>query len=244
MQWGMSSASSVEGGIKCLVYSDAGIGKTVLTATAPAPLLISAESGTLSLRKKNLERLYGVNTPGITYDIPCIFIQGMKDLNDAYQWCASSAEAKQFQTICLDSISEIGEVVLANAKLGVKDPRQAYGELLNQMTTLIRCFRDLNGKHVYMAAKMETMKDEMTGAVKYGPSFPGAKLGPQSSYFFDEVWKLSTGMTAAQGNKPAESYRYLQTQPDMQNVAKDRSGSLAPVIAPHLGHAFSTILGD
>jgi Cdc6-like AAA superfamily ATPase len=37
-------------GINCLVYGRAGVGKTMLTATAPKPLLISAEAGLLSLR--------------------------------------------------------------------------------------------------------------------------------------------------------------------------------------------------
>ena len=37
-------------GVKVLVYGQAGAGKTVLASTAPAPFLISAEGGELSLR--------------------------------------------------------------------------------------------------------------------------------------------------------------------------------------------------
>lgn len=37
-------------GIKLAVYGGAGIGKTRLSATAPNPLIISAESGLLSLK--------------------------------------------------------------------------------------------------------------------------------------------------------------------------------------------------
>lgn len=225
-------------GVKMLVYGGSGMGKTVLSATLPTPLLISAESGALSLRKKNLETLFGVGNPLITYNMPMIKIATVQDLTDAYEWCARSTEARNFQSIALDSISEIAEVVLNNAKRQVKDPRQAYGELIEKMETTIRLFRDLNGFNVYMAAKMEPMKDELTGVVKYGPSMPGSKLGHKLPYFFDEVFRLGVNKTP-QG----ESYRFLQTQPDIQFEAKDRSGALAPMEYPHLGNIIHKILG-
>lgn len=239
LQFTTADRASQASGVKVLVYGDSGIGKTVLTATAPSPILISAEAGTLSLRKKNLERLFGVGTAGISYEIPTILINSVDDLKQAYDWCDRSVEAKGFQTIAIDSISEIGEVILNNAKRQVKDPRQAYGELIEKMETLIRYFRDLPGRNVYMAAKLEPLKDELTGITKYYPSMPGKKLGPVISYFFDEVFRLGINKTP-QG----ESYRFLQTQPDIQFVAKDRSGALAPVEVPHLGAIFNKILGD
>lgn len=225
-------------GIKVLVYGDSGMGKTVLTATLPSPILISAESGALSLKQKNLERLFGVANPSIAYMIPTILVRGVDDLMEAYQWCTRAAEAKQFASIALDSITEIGEVVLNNAKRQVKDPRQAYGELIEKMESLVRAFRDIPNKNVLMSAKMEPTKDEMSGIVKYGPSMPGAKLGPKLPYFFDEVFRLGVNKDP-QGTQ----YRFLQTQPDLQFVAKDRSGALASMEPPHLGTVFNKILG-
>lgn len=225
-------------GVKMLVYGDSGHGKTVLTATLPNVILLSAESGALSLKKRNLERLFGVGAPGISYHIPTIIIRNVDDLRDAHDWCNRSNEARQFQSIMLDSISEIGEVVLNNAKKQVKDPRQAYGELIEKMESLVRAFRDLPGKHVCMSAKMEPNKDELTGRVMYGPSMPGAKLGPKFPYFFDEVFRIGVNKDA-QGNM----FRFLQTQPELQFGAKDRSGALAPIEPPHLGYLISKILG-
>lgn len=210
-------------GVKVLVYGQAGAGKTVLASTAPAPFLISAEGGELSLR--NMQ-------------IPMVKVTTVDDLRDVYAWCERSAEAKQFQTICIDSLSEIGEVVLNNAKRQVKDPRQAYGELIEKMESTIRLFRDLPGRNVYMSAKMEPTKDELTGVVKYGPAMPGSKLAFKLPYFFDEVFRLGINKTP-QG----ESYRFLQTQPDLQYEAKDRSGVLAAVEPPHLAQLFAKILG-
>lgn len=225
-------------GVKVLVYGGAGAGKTVLMATAPNPLLISAESGALSLRQQNLERLFGVGNPHICYNMPMIEIKTVEDLQDAYNWCATNPQAQGFQTICMDSISEIAEVVLNNAKRQVKDPRQAYGELIEKMESVIRLFRDLPNKNVVISAKMEPSKDELTGVVKYGPSMPGAKLAVKLPYFFDEVFRLGIGQTP-QGEK----YRFLQTQPDLQFEAKDRSGALAPVETPILSAVFAKILG-
>ena len=170
--------------------------------------------------------------------MPMAKVANVDDLRDIYAWCERSNEAKQFQTICIDSLSEIAEVVLNNAKRQVKDPRQAYGELIEKMETTIRMFRDLPGRNIYMSAKMEPTKDELTGVIKYAPAMPGNKLGPKLPYFFDEVFRLGINKTT-QG----ESYRFLQTQPDLQYEAKDRSGALAPVEQPHLTHIFNKILG-
>jgi phage nucleotide-binding protein len=210
-------------GVKMLIYGTSGVGKTTLCATAPQPIILSAEAGLLSLRK---------------FQIPVIEIRTVDDLTEAHRWCQQAAEARQFSTVCIDSITEIGEVVLANAKRQVKDPRQAYGELIEKMMTTIKAFRDLQGKHVYMAAKAEPVKDEMTGVVRYMASMPGSKLGPQLPYLFDEVFRLGINKTP-QG----EQYRFLQTQPDLQYDAKDRSGALDPIEPPDLNHVISKILG-
>ena len=240
LQFTTAEQASQLSGVKTLIYGPAGMGKTVLCATAPNPVVLSAESGLLSLRKKNLEKLFGVNTPGICYNVPVITITTVNDLTEAYNWLTQSQEANNFQTVCLDSLSEIGEVVLNNAKRQVKDPRQAYGELIEKMETTIRLYRDLPGKHVYMAAKMEPSKDEMTGVIKYGPSMPGSKLGTKLPYFFDEVFRL--GVNKDPGTQ--QTYRFLQTQPDLQYEAKDRSGSLEPLEAPFLTNIFNKILGE
>ena len=231
------SSATESNGVKCLAYGGSGTGKTVIMSTMPKPVLISAESGLLSLRKRNLEKLFGVDTPGICYDVPVIKVSTVDDLTAAHTWCAQHAWSSGIRSVGLDSISEIMEVVLANAKQQVKDPRQAYGELIEKGQMLVRAFRDLPGLNVCVAAKMESFKEEVTGVVKYGPAIPGSKLGPSMPYFFDEVFYL--GVNKDQQGNP---YRYLQTQPDLQYVAKDRSGTLDPVEYPHLGAIFDKVL--
>lgn len=226
-------------GIKALAYGGPGLGKTALAATlGPGSILVSAESGALSLRQANLERIWGVGNPSINYNMPCLEVHTVQDFNDVYDWLTKSHEGKQFHSVAVDSVSEIAEVILNTQKRIHKDPRQAYGELTERMETLVRAYRDMPGKNVYMAAKMEPMKDEYSGIVKYMAAMPGRRLGPSLPYFFDEVFRVGVAKTP-QG----QEYRFLQTQPDQQYDAKDRSGALASVEIPHLGQVFAKIQG-
>jgi hypothetical protein len=215
--------ASTAAGVKALVYGGAGYGKTYLSSTAPSPVILSAEAGLLSLRG---------------FNIPSIRITNFADLVEAHAWVMKSAEARQFGTIVLDSVSEIAEVVLADAleKAG-KDPRRAYGELSNRVGELMRDFRDIHGKHVYFAAKEQASRDQLTGAVTYGVSMPGQQLGQQIPYFFDLVFRL----TIVKHN--GTDYRVLRTRPDAQSVAKDRSGRLDELEPANLTHVFNKVLG-
>lgn len=216
--------AATEHGVKTLVYGTAGIGKTTLCSTTPNPIIISAEAGLLSLRNQS---------------IPVIEIKTVEDLTEAHQFVENSEDANQFDTICLDSITEIGETVLANAKAQVKDPRQAYGELIEKMLITIKAFRDTKNKHVLMSAKMELNKDELTGVQKHRPAMPGAKLGQQIPYLFDEVFHMGVNKT-----QEGTSYRYLRTQPDLQYEAKDRSGMLDEIERPDMSYVIGKILNQ
>lgn len=161
----------------------------------------------------------------------------MATLQEAYRWLTSSAEANDFMSVALDSISEIAEVCLNTEKKASKDPRQAYGAMQEQMTDIIRAFRDLPGKHVYMSAKLEKSQDEM-GRMLYSPSMPGNKTGQALPYFFDEVLALRVEKDA-EGN----TQRALMCDSDGLWVAKDRSGKLAAWEPADLGAIIAKIGG-
>lgn len=213
--------------IKALCYGDAGAGKTVLASTAPNPIIISAESGLLSISDK---------------DIPVIEVNTLDDMFEAYQFITESEDAKQFETICLDSITEIGEVMLSQYKKDDKDPRKSYGALADHMTQLIRQFRDLEGRHVYFSAKMTRIEDEHTGISTFRPAMPGKTLVNGMPFFFDEVMVMRIGEETDEESGKVSKFRYLQTQPDLQYIAKDRSGVLAEFEKPDLTYIFNKIL--
>lgn len=222
-------------GVKLVLYGESGAGKTVLAATCPSPIVISAESGLLSLKRRNIERIFGVGNSNIVYEVPTICIKSMQDLGAAFEYVRQPGVCG---TVFLDSISEIAEIVLSDEKAVAKDPRKAYGEMQDTLIDVIRDFREIVGKHVVMTAKLEWTK-EQTGSSRFYPSMPGQKLSQMLPYHFDEVWRLVVGKDA-QGNV----LRALQTGLSPDSYAKDRSGALAMYEEAHLGLAFQKILGD
>ena len=205
------------GGVKILCYGQAGAGKTTLIASLPSPITLSAEGGLLSLQGA---------------DLPYVEIASMADLHEAYSWLVSSDEAKGFESIAIDSISEIAEVCLIAEKRTAKDPRQAYGAMIDAMSEVIRAFRDLP-RHVYVSAKLDKSADEL-GSVAYAPSMPGQKFAQQLPYFFDEVFAF----------RKEQGHFALMTSTDGLWSAKDRSGKLDQWEAPDLGAVIRKIAGQ
>ena len=208
-------------GVKLLVYGQSGAGKTSLIPTLPDPIVLSAEGGLLSIQDA---------------DLPFIEINSIGDLMEAYSWL-TSPEGQQYKSVALDSISEIAEVVLNAEKKIAKDPRQAYGAMQEQMADMIRAFRDLPGRHIYMSAKLEKSQDE-TGRILYAPSMPGNKTGQSLPYFFDEVLALRVEKDA-DGN----TQRAIMCDSDGLWLAKDRSGKLGAWESPDLGEIIAKIGG-
>jgi hypothetical protein len=236
--WTTTSQASAEHGAKVLVYGGSGAGKTVLAATLPRPVIISAEAGLLSLQKKNLERIYGVGNPHVTYDIPVMQVTTIAQMAEAYAYLNSPHGRSSFSSFAVDSATEIAEKLLASLKVIKSDPRQAYGDVIDKTLEMVRSYRDIPGYNCLITAKMEYAKDDASGSMKFMPMMPGSKLGNQLPYFFDEVFYLGITPKDAQGR----SWRYLQTQPDFNYVAKDRSGSLDEMEMPDLTNVFNKIL--
>jgi energy-coupling factor transporter ATP-binding protein EcfA2 len=213
-------------GVRIVCYGQSGAGKTTLIRTLPNPVIISAEGGLLSLDDDSIAAL------------PYIETNTLQQVKDAYEWAAFSDESKQFESIAIDSLSEIAEVVLSEAKTTAKDPRQAYGAMADEITKCIRLFRDLPGdRHVYFTAKAEKTQDD-TGKILWAPSLPGAKTGQSVPYFFDFV-------LAARVERSADGSveRALMTQSDGVWLAKSRGWKLDPWEPMDLGAVIGKITG-
>jgi hypothetical protein len=197
-----TKAAATANGIKVLVHGPAGSGKTRLCATTgelDKTLIISAEAGLLSIRE---------------HDIAVAEVKTLQDVRDAYAEVV--AHPGKWRWVCLDSISEIAEVVLAHEKKATKDPRMAYGALQEAMFQLLKSFRDLP-MNVYMSCKQQRDEDG-----RHFPALPGNKLAQGISYLFDEVFALQTMRTDDGTVK-----RALLCRDDPRYEVKDRSGALA-----------------
>ena len=218
-----STRGVTSNGVKMLVYGQAGVGKTTLIRTMPDPVILSAEGGLLSLQDS---------------DIPYITVSTIGEIGEVYEWLLRSEASRKFESIALDSISEIAECVLSEEKKNSKDARAAYGSMNDRMSQLIRAFRDLPGRHVYFSAKMEKAQTD-TDALLYAPSMPGKTLTQSLPYFFDEVLALRL-IQDDEGNVR----RVLQCHGDLSYQAKDRSGRLAPYEPADLGAIINKIAGE
>lgn len=212
-----------ENGIKVLVYGKGGIGKTTLMGTAPSPIVLSCEGGLLSLKDQ---------------DIPYIEIETVEDIYEAYEFLRGR-EGRKYKTICLDSISEIAEVVLADWKKKTKDARQAYGEMAEEMAKLVKKFRDLKRRNVVFSAKRMSKEDADTGLTQYVPMMPGKNMVNFLPYQFDEVFYMTFHETD-EGKKQ----RVIITETSFEHDAKDRSGALNNMERPNLTRIFKKISGS
>lgn len=216
--------TSLLAGVKLCIYGRSGVGKTRLARTVPNLLIIAPERGTLSVAQDNL---------------PGLHINTMADMEDAYTYVTTGPGAG-YQTLFVDSVSELAEKFLSAEKMTAKDPRQAYGEMQDLIGVTLRKWVEIPGKNVVFIAKA-ALVDQPDGRTLWGPQMPGKKLGPMLPYFFDEVFYLGVGEQLATATTPARKFNFLQTAADTLYDAKDRSGALATIEPPDLAHIFNKI---
>ena len=202
-------------GVKILVYGAAGSGKTTLCGTAPGKkLMIDMESGLLSVKDQT--------------DIDVIQVKEAKEIIEICE--ALKNGELVYDTVCLDSISEMSEILLNFEKARHKDPRMAYGNVQETCTNVMRAYRDLH-MHVVFVSKME--KQNVDNVMQYEPKMVGTKLGQSITYFFDEVLALRV-IEEQDDDGAIVKNRWLQTDVGQGYTAKDRSGKLDGFEQPNL----------
>tara|TARA_R100000664_G_scaffold16306_1_gene25046 strand:- start:779 stop:1495 length:717 start_codon:yes stop_codon:yes gene_type:complete len=202
-------------GAKLLIYGQAGAGKTYSTQSMPGKVLvISAEAGLLSIK----------DAPNVS----AIEVSSIEDLREVYE--ALSSGELSFDSVCLDSVSEISEILLVHEKTKNKDGRMAYQNVSEAVTSLMRSFRDLD-MHVLFLCKEG--KENNDGIFLFGPKMASKPLGEAITYFFDEVLALRV-YDDVDENGDSVIKRALQTRIHGGYTAKDRSGKLDKFEEPNL----------
>lgn len=214
-------------GVKSLIYGQPGTGKTPIMGTAPRPVALILEPGMLSMKKETES----------SKNLQCWQAKDAKEIYEFFTWVFQSAETKNFDTICVDSVSQMAEMILAAELPLHKNKMQAYGELLTKVMNILEGLFYLQNKHVYLIAKQATA-DENGICVKR-PYFPGKGLDIKVPHLYDEVFHIDKVQVQGQSAKTLA----IRTSETFGLVTRDRSGNLAELEFPHLGQIFAKCMG-
>lgn len=181
------------GRAKVLIYADAKTGKTTLLGTLPEKktLIISAESGLLTIRKKAFDFI-DISVDDNGKQIPAHLRPAR--LAQVYKYLLTPEAMEKYDLVALDSLTEVSDCVLEELKIEDEkkdkpDPRGVWGEYLRRMMRLAKAFRDLQHYGVVVVCQGETEKDELTG-LRYSAPMLYGQSQDKIIYVFDEIYHL------------------------------------------------------
>jgi len=198
-------ACAAQYGVKMLAHGGPGSGKTPLVKTLPRPVLCATEPGLLSLRD---------------WDGPVWEAYTPQAINEFFAWL-KTPEARNFDSVAIDSVSQMSEVFLAEALIKNKHGLKAYGEMAEAVMPLLRDLYYMQEKHIYLVAK-QYASEEGGGLQKKRPYFPGKELNVKIPHLYDEILCVGTfQIPGVQGEQ-----RAIRTLDSLTVSARDRSGRL------------------
>ncbi len=200
-------------GVKAIIYGAPGSGKTPLINTAPRPLLLACEPGLLSMR----------NSTVLTY-------QGytVTEIDEFFKWFFNSEETKNFDTLAIDSISQMADIYLQEALRTNKHGLKAYGEMATRSMEHLRGIYYTRNKHAYLTAKESSNNDN--GLHYRKPYMPGQQLPVEVSHLFDEILHLGLQNIPGVG-----THKGFRCNASIDTLARDRTGMLNEFEPPHFG---------
>ena len=199
-------------GVKALIYGPAGTGKTPLINTAPRPLLLACEPGLLSMRGSN---------------VPTYPAYTAAKIDEFFKWFFGSTEVKNFDTIAVDSVSQMADIYLQEASKTIKHGLQQYGEMATRTMNQLRALYFTQYKHTYLICKEEVIT--LNNIQIRRPFFPGKQLPVDIPHMFDAILHLNKVMIpGVMGEQLA--FRCIGSY---DVLARNRTGTLAEFEPPN-----------
>jgi hypothetical protein len=179
---------------KMLVHGPSGAGKTRFASTWPNPIIFDIEGGTMSIDKGMDVAV--VEKGQIT----------LATLNEYIDWLAT-ADAKQYETVVIDSLTHLQNEFLAEKLPGAKDPRQVYGAWMQYVRETMNKLFNLD-KNIVVICRSK-MGEDIEGAEKLFP-----ELAPSAFTMIPALVDFAlviTGETTGLGNN-AKTTQYAYAQ--------------------------------
>ena len=204
------NAGDIKGNAKVsiLLFSEPGAGKTSSLKGTGRTLLISMESGELSLAGAS--------------NIDIVRVKTTNELKEAYTYIKENIE--QYDTVAIDSLSELSEVIVGELKTlpefqGMQNSIKLWGTYTERMIKIAKSFRDLDNINVVLIALAESTRSGYEE--KMVPSVAAKKAQSKLPALYDEVIYI---------NVNEDGNREFICQPTETILAKDRSGKLPPMV--------------
>lgn len=194
-------------GAKCIIYGPPGSAKTPIINTCPRPVLLAVEPGLLSMRSSM---------------VPTWVAPTKARIDEFFKWFELSAETKNFDTLAVDSVSQMCNIALDESK--AKHGLAQYGEMADYVMPYLQRLYYMKEKHMYLIAK-----EELTSDGKRRPAFPGQQLNGSSgvSHLYDCILRLAKVPIPNVGETLA-----FQCNGTVDIIARNRTGALADFEPP------------
>lgn len=226
-----ASSLAKQYGVKSTIFGGPGSGKTPLIGTAPRPVMLATESGLLSMRHSNVPVWPGFTAAAIA---------------EFMKWVMGSTEMSNFDTIAIDSMSTLADIILADEESKTKHGLQSYGNMAERVMTIANNLYYMKEKHIVMIAKQTTKENgrqTVMGAngvlfepvLQKIPYFPGKKLNTDLPHLFDNVMHMGQAMVPGMPTLQ----RALRTKEIPEAFARDRLGNLDELEFPDLTKIFA-----
>jgi len=204
-------------GCKAIVYGPAGTGKTPIINSAPNPVLLATEPGLLSMRNST---------------VPTWIAPNKDKIDEFFKWFEHSAEAKKFDTLAIDSVSQMCEIALNDAKKRIKHGLKIYGDMAEYVGPYLDRLYFMPEKHMYLICKEEVQE----GGYRR-PYYPGKQLAIQVPHRYDCILRVAKAQISNMGEVTA-----FQCNGTYDVMARNRTGDLADFEPPHFGEIIKKVM--
>lgn len=212
-------------GAKIILYGPPGTAKTPMMAQLTKAVALLCETGLSSVKNSNMPACMALDFPTID--------QFRKWFIDP-----KSTDVRQFDTLVIDSLTALCDIVLKYYLDRNKHGLKAYGELLEYVMDFVQALCRMPNMNVIFICQMMTEEKVSFPQGILGtqeskpynrPLFPGQKLERKIPHEIDEIWYVDRIKYSDGQVRPA-----IHTVDTGAFLARSRNGRLQPVEPPDL----------
>lgn len=239
--------------ISMLIHARAKAGKSTLTSTCPLPMLVLDAEGSwkfinevgfksgVKLRKKRWDpSREEIPRHDGTWDVVLVSVNSWRTMQLVYQYLTQREH--DFQSIVLDSITEVQRRCRTNLKGSEAMQIQDWGVLLAQMDALIRGYRDLTLEVSNPVRCVVFIAETKLRDGQWKPYMQG-QIAETMPYWVDVVGWLYTHMMNDAAGQPTVPHKVLHVGPSEYWESGERVQGRVPdaILDPNISKIIDTI---